>query len=182
MTARPTKDRHSDANPRFGWLDPQLAGRVPRYFVQSLLAAVALGAILAFEDVLTHGAIVVAIAASTALTFFAPHSVAASARRMVGGHVMGVIAAGIAWAIFSLCYADPSSAGTWAVIVTRAGGVGLAILLMTVTNTEHAPAAGTALGLVTDGFPVQEIAFILSAVVLLSLVRLVLLRRLENLM
>ena len=67
-------------------------------------------------------------------------------------------------------------------IVTRAGGVGLVILLTTVTNTEHAPAAGATLGLVTDGFPVQEIAFILSAVALLSLVRLVLLRRLENLM
>ncbi len=153
-----------------------------QYFVQSLLAAGALGTILAFEDVLTHRAIVLAIAASTALTLFAPHIVAASVRRMVGGHVMGFIAAGIAWALFSLCCADPSSAGTRAVIVTRAGGVGPVILLMTVTNTEHAPAAGTALGLVTDGFPVQGIAFILSAVALLSLVRLVLLRRLENLM
>ena len=41
---------------------------------------------------------------------------------------------------------------------------------------------GTALGLVTAGVPVQEVAFILSAVVLLSLARLVLRRRLENLM
>lgn len=67
-------------------------------------------------------------------------------------------------------------------IVTRAGGVGFARLLMAVTNTEHAPAAGAALGLVTDGFPLPEVGFILSAAVLPSLVRLVLLRRLENLM
>ena len=72
-----------------------------------MLAAVALGIIPAFEDVLTHGAIVVAIAASTALVFFAPHSVAASPRRMTGGHVMGVIAAEITWALFCLRHAAP---------------------------------------------------------------------------
>ena len=182
MTTTPTEDIGSGRPRGLKWLDPRLGGRVPRYLVQSLLAAVALGSILAFEDVIAHGAIVVAIAASTALVFFAPHSVAASARRLIGGHVMGVVAAGITWGLFSLLCADPSSIGTWAVVITRAGGVGLVMLLMTVTNTEHAPAAGTALGLVTDGFPFPEVAFILSAAVLLSLVRFVLLRRLENLM
>lgn len=47
---------------------------------------------------------------------------------------------------------------------------------MATTNTEHGPAAGSALGLVTDGFPPREAAFILSAAVLLAL-----LGRLRNL-
>jgi len=182
MTTTPTENTGSDRPRGVRWLDPRLRGRVPRYLVQSLLAAVALGSILAFEDILAHGAIVVAIAASTALVFFAPHSLAASARRLIGGHVMGVVAAGITWGLFSLLCADPSSVGTWALVITRAGGVGLVMLLMTVTNTEHAPAAGTVLGLVTGGFALPEVGFILSAAVMLALVRLVLLRHLQNLM
>ena len=93
MATNPGESDGSHGYRGFGWLDLQLAGLAPGYFVQSLLAAGALWTILEFVNVLTYGALVVAIAASTALTLFAPHSATASVRRMAGG---------ITWALFSL--------------------------------------------------------------------------------
>jgi len=56
----------------------------------------------------------------------------------------------------------------------------LVILFMTVTNTEHAPTAGTAFGLSTS-VPVNSAIFILSFVPVISIVRIIMYRRLNNL-
>ena len=50
------------------------------------------------------------------------------------------------------------------------------------TDTEHRPAAGTALGLVVHGRSVSAAVFILASVIFISIVRLVLRRRLVNLL
>lgn len=163
------------------WFDRRFPGRWQGYLAQSFAAALVLGAILAYGHVLINGAIVAAIAASTALTFFAPHSVAASARRMIGGHAMGVSCAGIVWAILRLCHGDPYGVGIWVEVVAGAFAVGLVILVMSATNTEHAPAAGTTLGLIVDRFPMHDVTFILTAVLILAFVRVVLARRMRNL-
>ena len=60
--------------------------------------------------------------------------------------------------------------------------VGLGILLMAATNTEHPPAAGTALGLVVHGLSWSAVVFILSSSLALSLVRVALRPRLINLL
>ena len=53
---------------------------------------------------------------------------------------------------------------------------------MAVTNTEHPPAAGTALGLVIVGWSWSAVLFIMSSAVILSLIRLILRPRLINLL
>jgi hypothetical protein len=52
---------------------------------------------------------------------------------------------------------------------------------MTITNTEHPPAAGTALGVFINEWSPEIIAFILLFAVSLSIVRKVFLKRLKNL-
>ncbi len=42
---------------------------------------------------------------------------------------------------------------------------------MVTTNTEHPPAAGTALGLVAHGWEYQTLVFVLGAALIMSLVR-----------
>jgi membrane protein implicated in regulation of membrane protease activity len=49
--------------------------------------------------------------------------------------------------------------------------VGIAIFLMVITNTEHAPAAGIALGLVINEWDWQTIIFIISAVILFAVIK-----------
>ena len=68
-------------------------------------------------------------------------------------------------------------------MLNLSGGIALAvvILLMTISNTEHAPAAGTALALSNTRVPTDAVIFILTAAVLIALVRTVLGSRLHNL-
>ena len=60
--------------------------------------------------------------------------------------------------------------------------VGLSIFLMVFTNTEHAPAAGTTLGLVIHTYSWAMPVFVLSSVVILSIIRIVLRPYLRNLL
>ena len=59
--------------------------------------------------------------------------------------------------------------------------VGLSILFMVLTRTEHAPAAGTALGLVVGGWAPSAVLFVLLGAVMLSTAHTLLRSRLVNL-
>ncbi len=75
---------------------------------------------------------------------------------------------------------DSVAANQWAIHVLQGVSLALVILFMTVTNTEHTPAAGTALGLSTS-IPRDSVIFIISAAVIIALVRIVLYKRMHNL-
>ena len=60
--------------------------------------------------------------------------------------------------------------------------VGLSIFVMVVTDTEHPPAAGTALGLVVGGWSLSAVLFVLIGAVMLSLANMVLRPRLTKLL
>ena len=118
------------------------------YLFQCALCMVALLAILLVVDVVLRAAIVMAIASTAFIVFIAPHSQASSPRRVIGGHVVAVVVGGV----LSLVYLVPE----WGELVTTSNlvrdliavlSVGLSALLMVLTDTEHPPAAGTALGL-----------------------------------
>ena len=55
--------------------------------------------------------------------------------------------------------------------ISGALAVGLSIFLMAITNTEHPPAAATALGIVIGGWSNGVIAFILLGAISLALTR-----------
>lgn len=145
------------------------------------MAAILLWIVLLAQDFLSNGAIVAAIASSVAIVFFVPHSVASSPFRIIGGHVSAVIAAYIVVAI-ALLFPESIAGATWFNDLVGAVAVGLVVLLMSISNTEHAPAAGTALGLGFDGAPGEAVLFILSAAVLVAMARIVLGPRLHNLL
>ncbi len=58
----------------------------------------------------------------------------------------------------------------------------LSIFLMAATDTEHAPAAGTALGVVVHGFGWGLIVFVVSSAIMLSFVHTMLRPRLRDLL
>ena len=63
----------------------------------------------------------------------------------------------------------------------QGASLALMILFMTITNTEHAPTAGTGLGLATS-VPGNSVIFIVPAAIIISIVRIVLYKRLHDLM
>jgi len=157
--------------------------RNPRSFIiQSLVATVVVAIILYFVEMLTHAAIVAALGASTFIVFAIPRSRTAEARRLVGGHVVGV-------AVGALCYflllngVLRELAIEWEYVSWLVGAlaVGLSIFGMTVTNTEHPPAAGTALGIIAHGWTNKTVIFILVFVLCLAIVRRLLGRHLVDL-
>ena len=66
--------------------------------------------------------------------------------------------------------------------VTAALAVGLSILIMVATNTEHPPAAGVALGIVIDPWQWSAIAFVLVGALGLSVIRVILKPKMINLL
>ncbi len=152
------------------------------YVIQSLLAVLAVAIILYFVEALAHAAIVAALGASTFIVFAMPRTIAAEPRRLIGGHITGLVCGIICYYVF---FSSPL-AGTfesnelihW---IPAALAVGLSIFLMTVFNFEHPPAAGTALGIVTHEWTYETIIFIVAFSVSLAIVKWLLRKYLKNL-
>ncbi len=137
------------------------------YIIQSFLAALALfGALwlvrLAASELMRESAVIVGSIGSTAfIVFILPSAPTARPLNVVGGQTVGV-----------LCGALGSVAATAAPSVEigcYSAAVALSILVMAVTDTEHPPAAGTALGVAVLGasWPIALVA--VGGAVLLSI-------------
>ena len=164
-------------------LDQYIHSKWTHYIFQCGLATLSLILILVVGNSLLRGAIVVGIASSAFTVFVIPHSIAATPRRVFGGHL---VAAAIAIVISLLLQLPVFEAYTqdtkYLLDICAAISVGVGILVMVVTNTEHPPAAGTALGLVIYGFDWSSVTFILASALLLCLVRWILFPRMINLL
>jgi CBS-domain-containing membrane protein len=136
--------------------------RSPRpYILQSLLATVSVAILLYFVQIITQAAIVTALGASAFIAFALPESKIAHPRRLVGGHVVGIIS-GIA--CYYMLIVAPIALGLrwpYLLLVAAAISVGLSMFLMTILNAEHPPAASTALGMVVNPWSYQTILVIL---------------------
>ncbi len=162
--------------------DKQFLRHPKNFIIQSLLGIVVLAVILYFVEVLTHAAIVAALGSSTFIVFAMPQSVAAQPRRLIGGHIVGVLCGVLCCCVFLGGPIGKLISGwEFTNLFIYALAVGLSILLMALTNTEHPPAAGTALGIAAHEFSVQVVLFILLSVIGLAVIRALLGSRLKDL-
>lgn len=142
------------------------------YIYQSALATLAILLILLFLDVISHTAIIATLGSSTFLVFTRPRAYASRLRPLLGGYLIGTTV-GMFFYYLSLLpglVSLPVSTST-VYVVFSAMAVGGAIFLMVITNTEHSPAAGMAMGLVINAWDFQTILFIFSAVGMLAILR-----------
>ena len=164
-------------------LDRNFRYRVPQYLFQCGLAASSLFVILLVQDIVIRAAIIVAIASTAFIVFAVPNSVAASPRRVIGGHLVAVVIGSILSAILKAQEIDVASGDSrHLVYAVAAASVGLSTLVMVTTDTEHAPAAGTALGMVIPDWSWSAVVFIISGATILSAMRFVLRSKLVNLL
>lgn len=153
-------------------IDKSFLEKPKRYIIQGLMATVVVAIILHFVEVLTHAVIIAALGASTFIVFAMPHSITARPRRLIGGHIVGLICG-------SLCYYAVLNgplgelAVNWEFIyyISCALSIGLSIFLMTITNTEHPPAAATAVSIVVYGWSYQIAIFVLLSAIGLAIAR-----------
>ena len=120
---------------------------------------------------------------STAFTVFVfPESIASVSRRVIGGHVIGVLAVFLMVAALSTIAVVSTDGGvSYIVAIEAALSKGLGTRLMVATNTEHPPAAGTILGLMIHGWSWDAILFIIGTAVIISAIHIALRPKLINL-
>lgn len=128
------------------------------YVFQSLFATLATFIVLLFLN-LREAVIVASIGSTIFIVFAMPKSITAKPRNVIGGHSVGLISG-------ALCALIPHPSFLHSIIVYSLA-VGLSIFIMVVTDTEHPPASGTALGVAIRGLsPNVAIAVVTSAIIL----------------
>ena len=140
-----------------------------RYLAQATLAALVMLALLLLVDSLADAVLVLGLASSAVIIFVHPNAKSATLRHLVGGHLLG-LGVGVTGAI--LLYHTgwhPASYATdhWIVDVVAAAALGVVILLMSVTDTEHPPAGATALGFAWESLQPTVIVLFIVGVLLL---------------
>ena len=129
-------------------LDQYIHSKWPQYLLQCFLAIVSLFLILIIGDSVMRAAIVVGVASSAFTIFVVPDSIAATPRKVIGGHLVAIL---IALLIVVLIQVLDINDSRLVLNICAAVSVGIGIIIMVVTNTEHPPAAGTSLGLIIHG-------------------------------
>ena len=169
-------------------LDPEFSRSRSHYLAQAGLATIAMLAVLLLTDSLSDAALAAGLASSVIILFMHPSSRAATTRALVGGHLLALgVGSGFSLLLFS-ANGVPFLEGM-AVIesvgllraLPLAASVGILILMMAMTDTEHPPAAGTVLGVASRAWDPFTTAVIIGAVVLLVCIKVVLHRYLRDL-
>ncbi|HOW97220.1 MAG TPA: HPP family protein [Kiritimatiellia bacterium] len=155
-----------------GW-DIKFRTAWPYYMAQSLAAtAVVFLVLLVLHR--TNAVVVASIGSSVYILFALPESPTAGPRRVIGGHAAGLLCGGL-WALVP----HTSPEGCAAVYALA---IGSSLFLMVVTDTEHPPASGTALGVAITGASLALGLSLMVSVTLLSLAHRLLRGRLKNLL
>lgn len=131
------------------------------YLFQSLMATLAVFFLLLILS--KAQLLIVASLGATAFIIFAmPKSKTAYPRHVIGGHLIGLLCG--AFASF-VPHSQPVSS-----LFLYSITVGLSIFLMVSTDTEHPPAAGTALGITFTGFTFNVALTVVMGSIFLSLI------------
>ena len=164
------------------FFDPRFTRNSGRYFVQSGLAVVGMFAVLLLVDSLSDAAVAVGLGSSVLIVFVYPSNKTASPRSLIGGHFLALLV-GTAFSLF--LFSAPVHTFLEGFIPLRdlalATSVGVLIVTMAITDTEHPPAAGTVLGMSTRVWDLNITVIIIGAVLLLAVIKPLLHRYLHDL-
>ena len=164
-------------------LDPKFRRHYRQYIFQALLATVAMAVILLFVDSLSTAAIAAGLGSSVVGIFINPTGATARLRAVVGGHTMALlIGSAFSFVLFTGGAESFFTDNTQYLDLAMALSVGLLILVMAVTDTEHPPAAGIVIGMTSREWTPEVFGAILGALALLGVIKLVLRRHLRDLL
>jgi CBS-domain-containing membrane protein len=145
----------------FKKIDREFRQHWKNYVMQSLLATTSIFIVLYFLS-LQHAVIIASIGATAFIVFAMPDNITAQARNVIGGQLVGLFF-GFLFSLF------PQSTLIYSILVYSLA-VGATIFTMVVIDTEHPPAAGTALGVAMTGISVDVFIAVTMSIILLSLI------------
>ena len=131
-----------------------------RYLLQCLGATLVFILVLLSVDFVLNSGVVASIGATLFIIFTMPHTNRSKPRYILGGYTAGAVS-GVS--IFLLL----SAFGVTNHVLIGSIAVGVCMLLMVITNTEHPPAAAFAYGVGSAGLIYKEILFVYIVTILL---------------
>lgn len=154
------------------FFDPKVKGNEKRYLFQCGITTLAVLLVLLFLNTIEHTAIIAALGASIFVVFIMPKSYSSKPRQFIGGYAICILI-GILCHYLSIASLENLQFMTErsSFIIFGSLSVGLSVLLMTITNTEHPPAAGIALGLILNMWDYHTILFIIGAVAIIATIK-----------
>jgi len=155
-------------------LDDKFLRNKTRYVVQCALATAATMIVLMGLHAIASQAVIGALGATAFIVFTMPGRQVSRTRYLVGGYIIGICSgAACYWLSRALisCVRPETVHEQLTILAFAAAAVGLAIFMMVVTNSEHPPAGGVALGIVLGDWHQQTIIFVLAGVLALSALR-----------
>jgi CBS-domain-containing membrane protein len=143
-----------------------------QYLLQSVAATIVIF-IIFFAVTPERPVIVASIGASTFIVFAMPCNHTAQPRRVIGGHIIGILC-GSLFSFFPEMHMLPS-------IALYSIAVGLSIFMMVSLNLEHPPASGTALGIALNGFSLEVATAVILSALVLAIAHIILCRNFHDL-
>ena len=132
------------------------------YVFQSFFATLTVFIVLLILN--TGQAVIVAAIGATAFIVFAmPKSITANPRNIIGGYIVGLVCGSL------FAFIPHQTAALSAVVYALA--VGSSIFIMVVIDTEHPPASAVALGVAMRGFSLEVAITVVVTTVVLSIIR-----------
>ena len=131
------------------------------YIFQSVIATFSIFIVLLILR-FSNAIVIASIGATVFVIFAMPGSITARPRSVIGGHLTGLIVGSLIFIIpFSSFYIG---------MLLLAASVGLSMFIMVMTDCEHPPACGTALGVAMLGFSWKVALTIIISSIILSII------------
>jgi CBS-domain-containing membrane protein len=145
---------------RWAKIRADFPGLWKNYLYQSFLAMIVVFIVL-WLLTLENVVVIASIGATAFIVFTMPKNITARPRRVIGGHILGLLSG-------SLCSLIPHPSNLAPILVLSLA-VGISICLMVALNFEHPPASGTALGIAMTGFSTKVFIAVLTSSLILAL-------------
>lgn len=142
-------------------IDTEFREHWKSYVLQSMLATAAVFIALYFLSI-QHAVIIASLGATAFIVFAMPENITAQTRNVIGGHIVGLLCG----FLFSLI---PHPSLLLSLLIYSLA-VGASIFIMVVTDTEHPPASGTALGVVMTGMIINVLIAVVLSIIILSVI------------
>jgi CBS-domain-containing membrane protein len=153
-----------------------------QFLLQSLFATISIFIILLLLDTVSNAAVIAALGASSFTAFAMPFSKTSEPRQFIGGYLVGIIVGSACYFLSILPFwQDIPFVLRYSNVIFCSIAIGLAVFLMVVTNTEHPPATGMALGLILNKCEVKSIVVVFFGVLCLVFLITILKPHLKNL-
>ncbi len=163
------------------FIDEKFRENKTQYVFQALMAGASVAAALILFDVVRDPVIIASLGASGFAAFTMPHVRFSSPRHLIGGYMIGIIV-GCLMHSMTVLSIDHYLTQKILHIIAGGGAVTLAMLLMTITNTEHAPAAAIAVGLVINEWHILTVIMVMVGITLISAIQRLLRKWMINLL